>query len=166
MDAGAVTEVDEKPELYETGHVPRAVKLHWKDDLQDPGRARPRRPGFDEGRPLTTDVPTRTAQAYLADERDETVRGYRQQMQEQLGLPGHALVDVRSPELRALDGDRGVTPEQQVTAYCRIGERSAHTWFVLRELLGYPSVRNYDGSRTEWGNVVDVPIELGGAAAA
>ncbi|HSC92683.1 MAG TPA: rhodanese-like domain-containing protein [Gaiellaceae bacterium] len=59
-------------------------------------------------------------------------------------------------ELRALYGDRGVTPEQQVTAYCRIGERSAHTWFVLRELLGHPSVRNYDGSRTEWGNLVDV----------
>ena len=64
-------------------------------------------------------------------------------------------------ELRQLYGDRGVTPDKQVTAYCRIGERSAHTWFVLRELLGYENVRNYDGSWTEWGNLVDVPIEKG-----
>ena len=56
---------------------------------------------------------------------------------------------------------KGVTPDKQVTAYCRIGERSAHTWFVLRELLGYEDVKNYDGSWTEWGNLVDVPIEKG-----
>ena len=54
-----------------------------------------------------------------------------------------------------------MTPDKEVTAYCRIGERSAHTWFVLRELLGYADVRNYDGSWTEWGNLVDVPIEKG-----
>jgi thiosulfate/3-mercaptopyruvate sulfurtransferase len=52
-----------------------------------------------------------------------------------------------------------VTAEKEVRAYCRIGERSAHTWFVLRELLGYGNVKNYDGSWTEWGNLVDVPIE-------
>src|SRR6266704_1509913 len=64
-------------------------------------------------------------------------------------------------ELRELYEGKGVTPEKEVTAYCRIGERSAHTWFVLRELLGYQSVKNYDGSWTEWGNLVDVPIEKG-----
>jgi thiosulfate/3-mercaptopyruvate sulfurtransferase len=62
-------------------------------------------------------------------------------------------------ELREIYGGRGVTPDREVTAYCRIGERSAHTWFVLRELLGYEDVRNYDGSWTEWGNLIDVPIE-------
>src|SRR5207248_3074472 len=64
-------------------------------------------------------------------------------------------------ELRELYEGKGVTPEKEVTAYCRIGERSAHTWFVLRELLGYATVKNYDGSWTEWGNLVDVPIEKG-----
>jgi len=62
-------------------------------------------------------------------------------------------------ELRELYGNEGVTPEKQVVAYCRIGERSAHTWFVLTQLLGYPNVRNYDGSWTEWGNLVGAPIE-------
>lgn len=53
----------------------------------------------------------------------------------------------------------GVTPDQDIIAYCRIGERSSHTWFVLTYLLGYPNVKNYDGSWTEWGNLVDAPIE-------
>ncbi len=61
--------------------------------------------------------------------------------------------------LRALYEPKGVTPDKDVIAYCRIGERSSHTWFVLRELLGYPNVRNYDGSWTEWGSMVNVPIE-------
>jgi thiosulfate/3-mercaptopyruvate sulfurtransferase len=64
-------------------------------------------------------------------------------------------------ELRQLYESKGVTPDKEVTAYCRIGERSAHTWFVLRELLGYETVKNYDGSWTEWGNLIDVPIEKG-----
>jgi thiosulfate/3-mercaptopyruvate sulfurtransferase len=66
----------------------------------------------------------------------------------------------KSPEeLQALYGGKGVTPEKDVIAYCRIGERSSHTWFVLTYLLGYPRVRNYDGSWTEWGNAVGLPIE-------
>jgi thiosulfate/3-mercaptopyruvate sulfurtransferase len=62
-------------------------------------------------------------------------------------------------ELRALYGAAGITGEQPVIAYCRIGERSSHTWFVLTYLLGYPNVKNYDGSWTEWGNLVAAPIE-------
>ncbi len=62
-------------------------------------------------------------------------------------------------ELRDLYSSQGVTSDKEIVTYCRIGERSAHTWFVLHELLGYPSVRNYDGSWTEWGNVIGVPIE-------
>jgi thiosulfate/3-mercaptopyruvate sulfurtransferase len=64
-------------------------------------------------------------------------------------------------ELRALYASKGVTPEKDVVAYCRIAERSSHSWFVLKYLLGYPRVRNYDGSWTEWGNMVGVPIEQG-----
>ena len=62
-------------------------------------------------------------------------------------------------ELSALYSGEGVTPDKDVIAYCRIAERSSHSWFVLRELLGYPKVRNYDGSWTEWGNGVGLPIE-------
>jgi thiosulfate/3-mercaptopyruvate sulfurtransferase len=62
-------------------------------------------------------------------------------------------------ELTAIYNDRSVTPDKDVVAYCRIGERSAHTWFVLTQLLGYPRVRNYDGSWTEWGSLVRAPIE-------
>jgi thiosulfate/3-mercaptopyruvate sulfurtransferase len=62
-------------------------------------------------------------------------------------------------ELKALYESKNVTPDKDVIAYCRIGERSSHSWFVLRELLGYPKVRNYDGSWTEWGSLVGVPIE-------
>jgi thiosulfate/3-mercaptopyruvate sulfurtransferase len=64
-------------------------------------------------------------------------------------------------ELRRLYEGRGIDPDRPVIAYCRIGERSSHTWFVLRYLLGYPNVKNYDGSWTEWGNLVGAPIEKG-----
>ena len=156
---------------------------------------------------MTTDVPSPGATSYTAQERDESIRVYRDEVLDGLGEGRIALVDVRSPqefsgelvsppgyeqegaqraghiptaasipwaqavrddgtfksadELRDLYENKGVTPEKEVTAYCRIGERSAHTWFVLRELLGYETVKNYDGSWTEWGNLVDVPIEKG-----
>ena len=62
-------------------------------------------------------------------------------------------------ELRGLYESKGITPDKAVIAYCRIGERSSHTWFVLQYLLGYPNVRNYDGSWTEWGSLIAAPIE-------
>ena len=62
-------------------------------------------------------------------------------------------------ELKQIYGNQDITPDKEVITYCRIGERSAHTWFALTQLLGYPSVRNYDGSWTEWGNLVGAPIE-------
>jgi thiosulfate/3-mercaptopyruvate sulfurtransferase len=64
-------------------------------------------------------------------------------------------------ELRDLYSAKGVLSGDDIIAYCRIGERSAHTWFVLHELLGQPRVKNYDGSWTEWGNLVGVPVEVG-----
>jgi thiosulfate/3-mercaptopyruvate sulfurtransferase len=259
-DEVVVAEVDENPDLYDEGHIPGAVKLHWRDDLQDPverdivdretfeqvlgergidngttvvlygdknnwfaayaywylktyghGDARildgGRQKWIDEGRELTTDTPSPERTDYNAKERDESIRAYRDEVRKWIEEANRTLVDVRSPgeysgdliappgyeqegaqrgghipgaasipwasavrddgtfkspdELRELYGGKGITPDTEVTAYCRIGERSAHTWFVLRELLGYENVRNYDGSWTEWGNLVDVPIEKG-----
>jgi thiosulfate/3-mercaptopyruvate sulfurtransferase len=255
-----VAEVDENPDLYDEGHIAGAVKLHWRDDLQDPvERDLVDKPTFerlisergisndttlvlygdknnwfaayaywylkiyghqdvrildggrqkwtDESREFTIDTPQPKQAEYKASERDESIRSYRDAVRQEIGEQSKALVDVRSPqeyagdlvappgyeqegaqraghiptaasipwatavrddgtfksadELRELYEGKGVTPEKQVTAYCRIGERSAHTWFVLRELLGYEKVKNYDGSWTEWGNLVDVPIEKG-----
>jgi thiosulfate/3-mercaptopyruvate sulfurtransferase len=81
-----------------------------------------------------------------------------------LNIPwGQAVADDGTfkprAELEVLYGGRGLTPDQAIIAYCRIGERSSHTWFVLKYLLGYPDVRNYDGSWTEWGSLIGAPIE-------
>ena len=69
------------------------------------------------------------------------------------------VVGAKADELRALYAGKGVTADKEVVAYCRIGERSSHTWYVLHYLLGYPKVRNYDGSWTEWGSLIGAPIE-------
>ena len=96
--------------------------------------------------------------------------------QEQAQVPGHIAGAANIPwvlaanddgtfksadELRALYAAQGITEDREVIAYCRIGERSSHTWFALQELLGFPAVKNYDGSWTEYGSLVGVPVELG-----
>ncbi|HEX5829675.1 MAG TPA: sulfurtransferase [Gemmatimonadaceae bacterium] len=159
-----------------------------------------------EGRPMTTDVPSFPPSAYTAPERsDSQIRAFFDEVKRHMEAR-RPLVDVRSPdeytgvklhmpdypqegavrgghipgaknvpwaraanadgtfksaaELRALyEGEAGLSSADDVVAYCRIGERSSHTWFVLTYLLGYPRVRNYDGSWTEWGNAVRAPIE-------
>ena len=96
--------------------------------------------------------------------------------QEQSQVPGHIAGASNIPwakaanddgtfksadELKALYESEGITPDKEVIAYCRIGERSSHTWFALQELLGYENVKNYDGSWTEFGSLVGAPVELG-----
>jgi thiosulfate/3-mercaptopyruvate sulfurtransferase len=96
--------------------------------------------------------------------------------QEQSQVPGHIAGAANIPwvkaanddgtfksadELRALYEGEGITPDKEIIAYCRIGERSSHTWFALQELLGYSNVKNYDGSWTEYGSLVGAPVEVG-----
>jgi thiosulfate/3-mercaptopyruvate sulfurtransferase len=164
----------------------------------------PREKWISEGRPTSTDVPRYDPQTFNAQEGDEAIRAYRDEVLAALDSATR-LVDVRSPQeysgeliamagyeqegaqraghipgaasvpwaqavkedgtfkdaddLRQLYTDKGVVNGNPIIAYCRIGERSAHTWFVLHELLGQDDVKNYDGSWTEWGNMVAVPIE-------
>ena len=252
-----VLESDEDVLLYDTGHIPGALKLDWHQDLNDPlmrdyvdgeqfarvmskrgvgrdttviiygdknnwwaayalwvmslfghedvrlldgGRAK----WIAEDRELTKDVPTPEPADYPVVERDDTrIRAFKDDVLAHLGGP---LVDVRSPGeysgdllhmpdypqegamrgghipgaksvpwARAANDDgtfksrkdlesiyleeQGLDPATDTVAYCRIGERSSHTWFVLTYLLGFEKVRNYDGSWTEWGNSVRVPVE-------
>jgi thiosulfate/3-mercaptopyruvate sulfurtransferase len=96
--------------------------------------------------------------------------------QEQAQVPGHIAGAANIPwakaanedgtfksadELKALYEAEGITGDREIIAYCRIGERSSHTWFALQELLGYPNVKNYDGSWTEYGSLVGAPVEKG-----
>ncbi len=164
----------------------------------------PREKWIAEGRPTSADVPSYEPQQFAAQEGDETIRAYRNEVLEALDQSTR-LVDVRSPQeysgeliamagyeqegaqrgghipgaasvpwaqavqedgtfktaddLQELYGSKDVLGGEPIIAYCRIGERSAHTWFVLHELLGNNDVKNYDGSWTEWGNMVAVPIE-------
>jgi thiosulfate/3-mercaptopyruvate sulfurtransferase len=256
-DGIVVLESDEDVLLYDTGHIPGALKLDWHQDLNDQlsrdyvdgeqfakvmsargvgrdttvviygdknnwwaayalwvmtlfghedvrlldgGRAK----WIAEGRELTREVPTPQPADYPVVERvDAPIRAFKDDVLAHLGGP---LVDVRSPgeysgellhmpdypqegamrgghipgaksvpwaraanedgtfksrsQLEAIyQQEQGLEPEEPTVAYCRIGERSSHTWFVLTHLLGFDKVRNYDGSWTEWGNAVRVPVE-------
>lgn len=165
-----------------------------------------RKKWIEEGRPLTTDVPSVKPASYNAPEADLSLRAFLPDVQATVARGNFALVDVRSAdefsgkilappglpetcqrgghipgaqnigwgmacnedgtfksrdELAQIYGTKGVTADKDVITYCRIGERSSHSWFALKYLLGYPNVRNYDGSWTEWGNLVGAPIERG-----
>ncbi|WP_129668417.1 sulfurtransferase [Phytoactinopolyspora endophytica] len=158
-----------------------------------------------DARDLAEDVPERTPTQYTAQEADNSIRAFRDEVVNAIGAQN--LVDVRSPdeyagrllapahlpqevsqvpghiptaanipwskaanddgtfrsddELRELYADQGVELDKDTIAYCRIGERSSHTWFVLREILGVENVKNYDGSWTEYGSLVGVPVAVG-----
>ncbi len=260
LDAPGVVfvEVDEDTTAYDGGHIPGAVKLDWKKDLQDPVRRdfvnrqqfeallSSRGIGNDDtvilyggnnnwfaayaywyfklyghgdvklldggrkkweldNRTLTTDPVSRPATTYQATDQDLSIRAFRDDVVAAIGVQN--LIDVRSPdeyagrllapahlpqeqaqrpghvptalsvpwskaanedgtfksddELRKIYGDAGLDDGKDTIAYCRIGERSSHTWFVLRELLGHERVKNYDGSWTEYGSLVGVPVALG-----
>ena len=257
-DGVVLVEVDEDTTAYDAGHIPGAVRLDWRTELQDPiVRDFVDRAGFEkllsakgianadtvvlyggnnnwfaayaywyfklyghedvrlldggrkkwelDGRPLTADVSQRPATSYTAGEQDRGIRAFRDEVVAAIGTKN--LVDVRSPdefsgkllapahlpqeqaqraghiptalnvpwskaanedgtfrtdeELRALYAAEGIDESRPTIAYCRIGERSSHTWFVLHQLLGLPDVKNYDGSWTECGSLVGVPIETG-----
>ncbi|MEV4180972.1 sulfurtransferase [Streptosporangium canum] len=259
-DGIVLVEVDEDTSAYDKGHIRGAVKIDWKQDLQDPVRRDfVDREGFQallsargignddtvvlyggnnnwfaayaywyfklyghenvrlldggrkkwelDSRELVKDVPSRTATEYKAKEQDHSLRAFRDDVLAAIGKLN--LVDVRSPDeftgkllapahvpqeaaqrgghvptarnipwskaanddgtfksdeaLKALYEGEGVDFSKDTIAYCRIGERSAHTWFVLHEILDQASVKNYDGSWTEYGSLVGVPIELGEA---
>jgi thiosulfate/3-mercaptopyruvate sulfurtransferase len=261
LDADKVVfvEVDEDVSAYDTGHIPGAVRVDWKTELQDQVRRDfvnkeqfeallsgkgianddtvvlyggnnnwfaayaywyfklyghadvklldgGRKKWELDGRPLTQDVAKRAATDYTAvHDQDLSIRAFRDETVAAIGVLN--LVDVRSPdefsgkllapahlpqeqsqrpghipgalnvpwskaanedgtfrtddELRALYAEEGLDDGRDTIAYCRIGERSSHTWFVLKEILGHQNVKNYDGSWTEYGSLVGVPIELG-----
>jgi len=257
--AGVVfVEVDEDTSAYEGGHIPGAVRVDWKTELQDQVRRDfVDQAGFDallsakgianddqvvlyggnnnwfaayaywyfklyghenvrlldggrkkwelDGRVLTKDAPNRPATSYRAKTPDASIRAFRDEVVAAIGSKN--LVDVRSPDeftgkllapahlpqesaqraghvpsalnvpwakaanedgtfksdddLRSLYKEAGLDESKATIAYCRIGERSSHTWFALHELLGLSDVKNYDGSWTEYGSLVGVPVAVG-----
>jgi thiosulfate/3-mercaptopyruvate sulfurtransferase len=255
-----LVEVDEDTAAYDTNHIRNAIRIDWRQDLQDPVRRDfvnqaqfeallsakgvanddtvvlyggnnnwfasyaywyfklyghqdvrlldgGRKKWELDGRELVSEVPTRAATTYTAKAQDTSIRAFRDDVingigsvnlvdvrspdeyagrllapahlpQEQSQRPGHVPTAASVPwskaanddgtfksdeELTALYTGAGVDLSKDTIAYCRIGERSAHTWFVLHELLGQSSVRNYDGSWTEYGSLVGVPVQLGDA---
>jgi thiosulfate/3-mercaptopyruvate sulfurtransferase len=150
-----------------------AVPSHRETDIRVTG------PEHDDMRALRDDVLRNVGRSSFVDVRSpEEYRGEvlapAHLPQEQAQVPGHIPGARNIPWSKATNDDgtfrsadeladlyqgEGITPDEEVISYCRIGERSAHTWFVLHELLGYPSVRNYDGSWTEYGSLVGAPVE-------
>jgi thiosulfate/3-mercaptopyruvate sulfurtransferase len=260
LDAPGVVfvEVDEDTSAYDGGHIPGAVKIDWKTELQDQVRRDfVDKAGFEkllsekgvgnddqvvlyggnnnwfaayaywyfklyghdnvklldggrkkwelDGRPLNADEVKRSATNYTAQTPDTSIRAFRDEVVAAIDTKN--LIDVRSPDefsgkllapahlpqeaaqrgghvpsalnvpwakaanedgtfksdddLRALYAEAGLQDGKATIAYCRIGERSSHTWFALHELLGHQNVKNYDGSWTEYGSLVGVPIALG-----
>jgi thiosulfate/3-mercaptopyruvate sulfurtransferase len=131
---------------------------------------------IEEERPLTKDVPDFPKTDYKVLGTNEAIRAFRDDVVAHMDS-GNPLIDVRSPKeysgellhmeaypqegaLRSIYMEgKGLKEGDDIIAYCRIGERSSHTWFVLTYLLGFDDVKNYDGSWTEWGNLVRAPIE-------
>jgi 3-mercaptopyruvate sulfurtransferase SseA len=122
-----------------------ALKIYIHEDVRimDGGR----RKWLAEGRDLTNAQQAFPKTVYRASDPDLSLRAFLPEVQEAI------------EDLKALYGAAGITEDRPVIAYCRFGERSSHTWFVLKYLLGFENVKNYDGSWTEWGNLVGAPVE-------
>jgi thiosulfate/3-mercaptopyruvate sulfurtransferase len=168
MNGGRLKWVDEGREL--TREVPQVQATQYTAKEPDASVRAFRRDVEDAlGASDTVLVDVRSPQEYKGEVLH--MIGYPQEGAQRAGhVPGAKSIPwgtaanengtFKSPdELKEIYGGKGVTGDKNVIAYCRIGERSAHTWFVLTRLLGYENVRNYDGSWTEWGSLVRAPIE-------
>jgi len=112
--------------------------------------------------PLVKEVPARSATRYVAKERDNSIRAFRDEVIAAIGTLNIEDGTFKSEaELKSIYEAAGVDLAKDTIAYCRIGERSAFSWFVLHELLGVNNVKNYDGSWTEYGSLVGVPVAVG-----
>ncbi len=115
-----------------------------------------RKKWLEEKRPLTKDAPNVKPASYHVAGVDESIRAYKDAPWAQASNEDGTFKSF--DDLKKLYESKGITGKEEVIAYCRIGERSSHTWFVLKYLLGFNQVRNYDGSWTEWGNLIGAPI--------